>query len=208
LAHQGKQDEAMKTLDDAMQAGMTSFEQISEDEMFASVRDTEAFQQHVESLEKRALEHEFAETEPFEFDFALQNLANEEVKLSDFAGKFVIVDLWGTWCPPCRAEIPSFVKLQDAYPEDLAIVGITYEQAQGEEAVAQVRTFAEEQGINYSLVMGDEETSQKIPGFGSFPTTLFLDREGKVRLKIVGMHPYEKLESYLKYLMNEGQSEG
>jgi thiol-disulfide isomerase/thioredoxin len=209
-AYQGKADEATAALEQAAALGLTSFGDVEEDEMLAPLRDNEAFggklaelKEQAEEIELRMVAQEFAEQESFDFSFSLPNLDQETVSLSDFDGKLVIVDFWGTWCPPCRKEIPYFVKLQEKYADDLAIVGITYENGEGEEVVANVRSFAEEQGINYPLVMGDTETREQVPEFRGYPTTLFLDRAGKVRLMIVGLHPYEKLEMYLKHLMAE-----
>lgn len=213
-AYQGKQEEALAALEKAGDAGLTSFGDLEDDELLAPLRDNEKFREKLaelkekaEEVERRLVAQEFAEQESFEFGFSLPNLDQETVALADFAGKFVIVDFWGTWCPPCRREIPFFVKLQEKYADDLAVVGITYENDEDEElARKRVQEFAEEQGINYPLVMGDTETRAKVPNFRGFPTTLFLDRTGKVRLMIVGLHPYEKLEMYLKHLIAEGNA--
>ena len=120
----------------------------------------------------------------------------------------MIVDIWGTWCPPCREEIPHFIKLKDAYADDLAIVGINYEDGEGDEVVERIRQFATERGMNYPCVIGDQATQDQVPNLQGFPTTLFLDREGKVRLKVVGYHPYEKLEAYINVLLSEGPAHG
>src|SRR5262249_29822469 len=52
------------------------------------------------------------ENEPFEFDFDLKDVNGQKLSKADFAGKVLIVDIWGTWCPPCRMEIPHFLELQ------------------------------------------------------------------------------------------------
>ena len=80
-----------------------------------------------ERLVKEAQEV-LASGETFPFDFTLTDFSGQNISLTGFQGKVLIVDIWGTWCPPCRAEIPSFVKLQTEYgPQGLQIVGLNYE---------------------------------------------------------------------------------
>lgn len=139
----------------------------------------------------------------FPFDFSVTDVTGQPISLADYAGQVVIVDIWGTWCPPCRAEIPSFIKLQDEYgPQGFQMVGLNYEG--GEDTDAQiVRDFMAETGINYPCALGTEEIRAQVPNFQGFPTTLFLDKSGKVRHKAVGLHEYEYLESVVKALLAE-----
>jgi thiol-disulfide isomerase/thioredoxin len=210
-AHQGKVPESLQSLRAVVDAGMTELE-LEKDDFFASIRDNDQFKAGVAELKEviRGLmidqaRKEIEETESFAFDFELVGLDQNPVKLADFKGKLVIVDFWGTWCPPCRMEIPHFIALKNAYPDDLAIVGINYEDEEGEAAAEKIRNFAQEQGINYPCVIGDQATQDQIPNLQGYPTTLFLDREGKVRLMVVGYHPYEQLEAYLSVLLAEGK---
>jgi thiol-disulfide isomerase/thioredoxin len=143
-----------------------------------------------------------AEYKPFPFDFKLLDLDGKPFALASLKGKVVVVDVWGTWCPPCRAEVPHFVELQKTYgKQGLQIVGINYERAP--DPIPGIKTFAKEYGINYPLVIGDDETQKKIPDFQAFPTTLFIDRKGDVRLVAVGARPHEYLESVVKKLLAE-----
>jgi thiol-disulfide isomerase/thioredoxin len=125
--------------------------------------------------------------------------------LSSLLGKVVIVDIWGTWCPPCRAEIPSFILLQTEFgPQGLQIVGLNYERAETEEEkVEAVRKFIEEFGINYPCAMGTDEIQQQVPNFEGFPTTLFIDRSGRVRAKLVGLHDSMYLRALVEQLLAE-----
>src|SRR5436190_6816113 len=73
--------------------------------------------------------HLLKTTSPFPFDFDLEDVAGNRVSKSDLAGKVLIVDIWGTWCPPCRMEIPHFVALNRKYNnQGLAIVGLIRER--------------------------------------------------------------------------------
>jgi thiol-disulfide isomerase/thioredoxin len=101
-------------------------------------------------------------------------------------------------------EIPHFVKLKEKYGDDLAIVGINYEDGDDEEKIkSTISQFAQDLNINYPCLLGDEATQAQVPDFGGFPTTLFIDRTGRVRLKALGLHPYEKLEAFVQELMAE-----
>ena len=142
-----------------------------------------------------------ADHQSFDFDFDLPGLDGKNVALADFRGKLLIVDIWGTWCPPCRMEIPHFVELRKNYADKMDIVGINYERGAADEAVTKIQQFIDDEGVTYTCVIGDAETKDQVPEFEGFPTTLFLDAEGVVRLKVVGYHPYEKLEAIVLELL-------
>ncbi|MHB0960156.1 MAG: TlpA family protein disulfide reductase [Pirellulaceae bacterium] len=140
----------------------------------------------------------------FSLDFALTDVEGEPLRLADYRGKVVIVDFWGTWCPPCREEIPSFVRLQETYgPQGLQIIGLTYERSEPESAAQTVREFMAANGINYPCALGTQEIRDQVPNFEGFPTTIFLDKTGQVRAKEVGLHDYEYLESIVTSLLAE-----
>ena len=75
-----------------------------------------------------------------------------------------------------------------------------------EQAKKQIADFVATEGVNYPCVIGDEATQQAV-GVEGYPTTLFIDHTGKVRLKVVGYHPYEKLEGYVAELVAERQAD-
>lgn len=144
-----------------------------------------------------------AESESYEFDFSLPSTEGETVAKEDFAGRVLIVDIWGTWCPPCRAEVPHFVELQEEYEDQgLSIVGINYEGASSrEEAIEAIAEFTADVPVNYPLLIGDEATKAQVPDFQGYPTTLFIDRDGQVQLTLVGARPKPELEAIVKYLL-------
>ena len=149
--------------------------------------------------------NELASFRAFPFDFDSTTIEGESLRKSDFAGRVLIVDIWATWCPPCRAEIPSFVELQTKYEDQgLSIVGLNYERARTRDnAILTINEFRRTQPINYPLVLGDESLTGQIPDFSGFPTTLFIDGKGKVRMMLVGAHPRETLEAYVTTLLAE-----
>ena len=141
----------------------------------------------------------------FPFDFALTDLSGQNISLTGYQGKVLIVDIWGTWCGPCKMEIPSFIKLQTEYgPQGFQMVGLNYEREKDEAANKDAVTkYMQENGMNYPCAMGTEEIRQQVPDFIGFPTTLFIDRTGKVRGKVVGTHAYSFLEAMVKTLLAE-----
>lgn len=207
---------AQQTLEQAIKWGWTDMDQVSKDPDLANVRALPGFdallKQWTETARKAVLEQgreELAGGETFPFDFQLTDIDGKELKLADYRGKVVIVDIWGTWCPPCRAEIPSFVKLQEKYgPDGLQIIGLNYEHAQGDAALQGVKDFVEQQSMNYLCAMGTPEVRSQVPSFQGYPTTLFIDRAGEVRLKLVGAHPYDSLEAIVLALFAEDTGRG
>ena len=88
------------------------------------------------------------------------------------------------------------------------IVGINYERVDEEkEAISKIKDFIEEYQMNYNCVIGDEETKQQVPNFRGYPTTLFIDQKGQVRLTLVGLHSMAKLESVVRSLIDEPGAE-
>ncbi len=131
-------------------------------------------------------------------EFALTSLDGETVKLSDYQGRVVIVDFWATWCPPCREEIPHFVELQQRYGDrGLTVIGISVDQG-GPQVV---RSFAQEQGINYPLVMADARVAGDYGGIRGIPTTFVIDRQGRIVKKYVGYQDKSVFERDIEALL-------
>ena len=200
---------AQASLTEAVELGFTDFKLMKTDKDLEPLRKAGGFDKFVAQQEAvgakkadAAIGKELADNKTFPFDFTLPDLDGKPVSLSSFQGKVVIVDVWGTWCPPCRAEVPHFVELQKTYgKQGLQIVGINYEKST--DPIPGIKSFAKEHGINYPLVIGNQVTQNKIPEFQAFPTTLFIDRKGEVRLMAVGARPQSYLEAVVKRLLSE-----
>jgi peroxiredoxin len=116
--------------------------------------------------------------------FSLADLDGNQVTLEDYAGSVVVLDLWATWCPPCRQEIPFLVSLYEEHKDaGLVVVGIGLD-VQGEEIL---RPFVERNGVTYPILVGNREIGMAY-GARSIPTTLILNREGRVAAKHVGFN--------------------
>lgn len=211
LAMTGSAAPGFASLKEAVAVGFSDGTLLDGDKDLVSVRELPEFAAWRKDFEKaltaRAQEKvakELAEFKSYPFDFSLPGLDGKTSKLADFKGKVVIVDIWGTWCPPCRAEIPSFVKLQSTYGDKgLQIVGLNYERGEGDEAVQGIKEFMKENKMNYTCLIGDTDTRKQVPDFQGYPTTLFIDRTGKVRLQFVGLHSYSMLEAVVTDLLKE-----
>lgn len=169
------------------------------------VRDLPDYQPRVDRALAAGVKAALAQAESFPFDFDLKDTEGKPVKLADFKGSVTVVDIWGTWCPPCRKEIPHFVDLAAKYEaKGLKIVGINCnEEGSPEEVKKRINAFKDENKMKYPCLLNDDTTEKKVPGFQGYPTTLFLDRAGKVRLVLVGYTPMSRLDLIISALLAE-----
>ncbi len=215
LALEGKAQESLQAIRTAMASGLDDLDVLESEKDFESVRKlpepgdapamvATAYKAMVAEAKKEVAE-EMSQQKSFPFDFELKDTNDKTVTLADYKGKVTIVDVWGTWCPPCRKEIPHFVDLYKEFKEKgLEIVGINCnEEGTRDEVKKTIKDFAKENKMEYRCVLDDEKTADKIPGFQGYPTTLFLDRTGKVRLTLVGYTPKAKLEAIITTLLAE-----
>ena len=115
-------------------------------------------------------------------DFSLPQLSGQQLHLSDYRGKLVLLDFWATWCDPCREEIPHFVELQDKYRDQgLQIIGISMD-----DSPEPVRDFYQRFKMNYPVVMGDAATGELYGGILGLPIAFLIDRDGRIYSKHVG----------------------
>ena len=144
----------------------------------------------------------------FYADFSF-NDANGARKLSDYIkDKYVLLNFWGTWCPPCRAEIPAIIKMQkEFYNKDLRVIGIAMERGTEKENIANLEDFVKKQDINYvNFVMSNEiktRFKKYYGGLSAVPTTFLIDKTGKIKKTIVGGQSEEEFRSLLQDLIKE-----
>lgn len=222
FAKGNRSEKAIASLKEAADAGFLDVKRMTGDLDLATLRDLpeyKAIVAKVTDARKKAMKaqddamsqqllpevkKDLASFKSFPFTFELPGLDGKPVKLADYKGKVTIVDIWGTWCPPCRMEVPHFVALRENYKDKgVEIVGINEEHVTASKVKETIEEFAKETGINYTLAIGDNKVEEQIPEFSAFPTTLFLDREGKVRYKHTGYAPYEVIEYVVKTLLDE-----
>lgn len=131
-------------------------------------------------------------------DFTLYTLSGDEVKLSDYLGKVVILDFWATWCPPCRKAIPDLISIQNEYKDDLVVIGISFDQTATQNDLV---PFIESYGINYPVVLGNIEVSDAYGNIQAIPTSFIIDQEGKIINKHVGLVPKSTLVEEINLLL-------
>ena len=132
-------------------------------------------------------------------NFTLYTLDGDEVKLSDYLGKVVILDFWATWCPPCRKGIPDLISIQNEYKDDLVVIGISLDQPATQD---QLIPFIESYGINYPIVLGDLEVSAAYGNIQAIPTSFIIDQEGNIINKHIGLVPRSTLVEEINLLLS------
>jgi peroxiredoxin len=117
-------------------------------------------------------------------DFTLRDVQGKEVKLSDYKGKMVILNLWATWCGPCKVEIPWFKEFETTYKDrGLAVVGVAFD----EEGWQVVTPYVAEAKMNYQILLGDKKFPLPYGDFEALPTTYLIDKQGRIAGKHVGL---------------------
>lgn len=131
-------------------------------------------------------------------NFSLKTYDGKIVELAKLKGKVVVVNFWATWCPPCRVEIPDFIKVYDAYKsKGLEIIGIALD----EDGWLKVNPFVEKNKINYPVVIGTMEIVQHYGGIEGIPTTFIVDKKGNIVDRQTGMLTKAMLEQKINFLL-------
>lgn len=117
-------------------------------------------------------------------DFALETANGEVIRLSELRGRPVIVNVWASWCPPCREEMPALERVYQSYREQGAVILGVNSTAQDDrrEALA----FATEQGLTFPILFDTDGQVTKLYGIRALPTTYFIDAQGKIQDVIAG----------------------
>ena len=141
-------------------------------------------------------------------DFLLSDLEGNIFDLSAFSGQVIMLTFWGTWCGPCRREIPDFIKLYDEYNDDgLEIVGVAVQSGTPEN----IKRFSDYYKINYTILTDIDRNESyrafhdygRVTGVGTraVPTTYLIDRDGYIVKTYRGARPgavfYQDLQPYL-----------
>ena len=134
-------------------------------------------------------------------DFTFNDLNDKPVKLSDYRGKIVLVNIWATWCPPCKAEIPGFINLYKKYKDKgLVIIGVSVDRG-GKKVVVK---FAADYNINYPILIGKDKQITKVFGpIRGIPTTFLIDPDGVIVNKYIGFHSEKKFEEEILKLLKK-----
>ena len=110
------------------------------------------------------------------------SLQSDRVRFSDFRGKVLVLNFWATWCPPCRAELPTLQALPEWFGEDqVAVLALNFR-----EAGRTVRRFLEASGLKLPVALDASGDIARGWGVRAFPTTVLIDRQGRPRQIVQG----------------------
>jgi thiol-disulfide isomerase/thioredoxin len=122
-------------------------------------------------------------------NFTLIDAAGKSHSLAGYRGKWLIVNFWATWCPPCLEEIPDLVAIKESR-KDLEVIGIAMEFQDAK----QVMQFADGMFVNYPIVLGDRKISESIGRVDGLPTTFIYDPQGRLAERRVGKITRKQIE--------------
>lgn len=117
-------------------------------------------------------------------DFELSTPQGERIRLSDLRGQAVLVNLWATWCPPCRAEMPTIEKIYTEYKDQgfvVLAVNMTYQDDPDA-----VMPFVEQHGLTFPILLDTTGQVGEAYQLKSLPSSYFIDREGVIREVVIG----------------------
>jgi cytochrome c biogenesis protein CcmG/thiol:disulfide interchange protein DsbE len=133
-------------------------------------------------------------------DFTLNDLSGKLVTLSQLRGDVVLLNFWATWCAPCRMEIPMFIAFQQAYRDrDFVVLGVSLDDG-GSKVV---RPYVDAKRMDYPVMVGDDRISNLFGGLKAIPTTLIIDRQGRVAATHIGLCQKSEYERDIRTALNE-----
>ena len=134
-------------------------------------------------------------------DVQFTKLDGSAFRLKDLKGRVVLLNFWATWCVPCRNEIPSLGAMQtDLDSRGLSVIGVSYD-----DTADLVQEFQKDIPQTYQIVLGGREVGSELPA-SPLPTTYIIDRQGRIREKMIGERTRSAFEAVIKPLLDEAQT--
>lgn len=133
-------------------------------------------------------------------DVALTDLGGNPVALSDYSGQVILYNAWATWCPPCKAEMPTLQAYYEKYRDKGFMIVAIEDGLQGN---IDVETFVADYGLTFAVWPDPAYVASKAFGVSGLPTSFVIDREGMVRLTWTGEISMGALEKYVTPLLIE-----
>lgn len=133
--------------------------------------------------------------------FVFTDSTGKKLTLSDYKGKWVLINFWATWCPPCLKEIPDLVSLYESR-KDVVVIGIAMDYQNPQT----VLKYADSLSISYPIVFGDRKIAAQIGPVSMLPTTYLFDPAGQPAAYKVGLISRESLEEFMRENSADPQS--
>jgi peroxiredoxin len=132
-----------------------------------------------------------------DYNFTLKDMDGRDVRLADYKGKVLLLNFWGTWCAPCRAEIPDLMKLVDAHKNrGFEVLGLAQQ-----DTAEDLRAFAADFKMNYPSLLSTEEIEEAFGPMWAVPMSILIDRHGSICMKHMGQIKKEQLDKAIKPLL-------
>ena len=132
-------------------------------------------------------------------DFTVETLDGETLRLADLKGQVVLVNFWATWCPPCRLEMPGFQDVWEDYRDQgVVILGLSMDQGVRSDVARWVR----ERGITYPVAFATGPIARAYGGARVFPTSVLIDREGRIAHTVEGFYAEPTLRASIRRLLD------
>lgn len=125
--------------------------------------------------------------------FQITDIAGKSHSLAGYKGKWVLVNYWATWCPPCLEEIPDLISLHEKNRHRLTVIGVAIDYR----SAKQVTDFADSLMVNYPIVLGTPKVVNQIGPVQGLPTTYLYSPDGKMVAQQVGPITREAVEKYI-----------
>jgi thiol-disulfide isomerase/thioredoxin len=125
--------------------------------------------------------------------FTFTDHTGKKLTLSDYRGKWVLINFWATWCPPCLKEIPDLVSLYESR-SDVMVIGIAMDYSDPKTVLKYVKSMS----IPYPIVLGDRKIASQIGPVSMLPTTYVFDPSGNPAVYKVGLVSRESLEEFMR----------
>lgn len=116
-------------------------------------------------------------------DFTLPDLDGRLLRLQDYRGRWVVVNVWATWCPPCVEEMPELEDYALRHPDDVAVIGVNHEDID----LPRLREFVDGMSVTYPMVVTGGRPLEGLPRLRGIPTTYIVDPEGRLAATHTGV---------------------
>ena len=130
-------------------------------------------------------------------NFSLMSLSGEPVSLSDYSGQVVLVNMWATWCPPCKAEMPTIHEYYQTHRND----GFVVLAVNSQEKAANVNSFIQATGFTFPVLLDDQATVMDQYNVLGLPTSFIIGRDGTIQHTHTGQITEDQLEQYIDPLL-------